>query len=164
MTSNAVCAAPDCAASFTDHNWGKKQADREGWFMQKDGTSWCPDHVPEWVEAWRNRNAVAPTNNPVEQKPPVPDQSDLTIYTCGNCDERKVASSPFEADKPVGFWLGLLKITGEKYPHHYKTPGHVFFCTKECMIQGLQFGISGMVTETIPIGLSREQVSRSNRR
>ncbi|MCI4659728.1 hypothetical protein [Cryobacterium zhongshanensis] len=91
-------------------------------------------------------------------------ESGLTIYTCTYCQEHKVGNSPFEADKPVGFWIEVLKVTGERYPHHSKTPGPVFFCTKECMLDGLKYGISGMVEEIIPIGRSREQVSPSNRR
>lgn len=87
------------------------------------------------------------------------DKSELTIYTCADCEQHKVGNSPFEADKPAGFYLDLQKITGEKYPHHYKTPAQVFFCTKECMINGLQFGISGLVEETVPIGLDPRRIS-----
>jgi hypothetical protein len=48
-----VCAAEGCPLSFPTHRWGKTRAHDEGWFEQKDGTAWCPDHVPEWVEGWR---------------------------------------------------------------------------------------------------------------
>ena len=83
----------------------------------------------------------------------------LIVYTCDRCGVRKAADSVFEADKPVGFYLDLLKVTGEKYPRHFKTSEQVFFCTKECLIEGLQFGISGMVKETVPIGLAPRQRS-----
>jgi hypothetical protein len=87
------------------------------------------------------------------------DKSDLTIHTCNRCGQHKVGESPFEADRPIGFYIDLLKVTGAKYPHHAKTPGQVFFCTKECMIDGLQYGISGMIQETVPIGLTPQQLS-----
>jgi hypothetical protein len=35
--------------------WNVMKASREGWFFQKDDTAWCPDHVPDWVAAWRAR-------------------------------------------------------------------------------------------------------------
>lgn len=34
------------------------RAHDEGWFEQKDGTNWCPDHTPAWVQAWRARKAA----------------------------------------------------------------------------------------------------------
>jgi len=38
--------------------WNIMKAEREGWFFQKDGTCWCPKHVPEWVEEWRAKRRV----------------------------------------------------------------------------------------------------------
>lgn len=32
---------------------GQSQAGQLGWFFQKNGTSYCPEHVPDWVPAWR---------------------------------------------------------------------------------------------------------------
>lgn len=49
----STCAGDDCSATIKNHAWGRIKA--EGWFQQKDGTVWCPTHVPEWVEAWRKR-------------------------------------------------------------------------------------------------------------
>jgi hypothetical protein len=49
------CSAPGCEAKFDDHMWGSMKAQREGWFLQKNGDAWCPDHIPDWVEAWRSR-------------------------------------------------------------------------------------------------------------
>lgn len=47
------CAQPDCLASHPAHQWGNKRAESEGWFHQKNGTAWCPAHVPQWVAEWR---------------------------------------------------------------------------------------------------------------
>lgn len=49
------CAHPGCPAAFRDHAWGATKAHKDGWFHGKDGNSFCPEHVPEWVEAWRAR-------------------------------------------------------------------------------------------------------------
>lgn len=49
----AVCADPGCEAEIKDHAWGRIKAD--GWFQQRNGDVWCPDHIPDWVEAWRRR-------------------------------------------------------------------------------------------------------------
>lgn len=54
-TQRQPCAQPGCERSFPVHKWGQITAHREGWFHQKDGTSWCPEHVPDWVEKWRAR-------------------------------------------------------------------------------------------------------------
>ena len=34
--------------------WVMIKAHSEGWYEQKDGTVWCPDHRPEWApKEWR---------------------------------------------------------------------------------------------------------------
>lgn len=85
------------------------------------------------------------------------------IYTCSSCSNLEVAATVFEADKPNGFFLDLLKITGEKYRHHAKTPVPVYFCTKECLVEGIQFGISHMVKPTVPIGIDARKRSPLDR-
>ena len=50
---HVTCAAPDCEAAIPNHCWGRIKND--AWFHQKDGTSWCPSHHPDWVAAWRAR-------------------------------------------------------------------------------------------------------------
>lgn len=31
----------------------KNDAIKAGWFIKKDGTSYCPDHVPPAIRAWQ---------------------------------------------------------------------------------------------------------------
>lgn len=50
-----VCASPGCANEIPNHAWAAIKT--EGWFHQKDGKSWCPEHTPEWVAEWRAKNA-----------------------------------------------------------------------------------------------------------
>jgi hypothetical protein len=87
------------------------------------------------------------------------EQVTILVYTCERCGLRKEAASVFEADKPNGFYIDLLKVTGEKYPHHAKTPESVFYCTKECLIDGLQYGISHIVQDTVPIGMDPSKIA-----
>lgn len=49
------CAEPGCERTYKSHRWGSIKTQGAGWFLQQDGTSWCPAHVPDWVEEWRAR-------------------------------------------------------------------------------------------------------------
>lgn len=55
------CADKDCPARTPNHQWGRIRA--TGWFEERDGTMWCPDHRPAWYAAWRARQqtTVSPT-------------------------------------------------------------------------------------------------------
>lgn len=54
----AQCAEPQCPATVeTAHAWDNIRAHDAGWFFQKDGTSWCPEHHPAWVKYWRAERA-----------------------------------------------------------------------------------------------------------
>lgn len=61
-TADVECAHQDCTATFKGHRWGYIKAD--DWFHQKDGTSWCPAHHPEWVAGWRARKLLEPGAQP----------------------------------------------------------------------------------------------------
>jgi hypothetical protein len=50
-----VCAAKDCTNSFIDDRWGATRAHSEGWFQQRNGTAWCPNDIPDWVDEWRRK-------------------------------------------------------------------------------------------------------------
>ena len=50
-----VCAHEGCEESVNNHYHARAAAHEAGWFQQKDGTFWCPEHVPEWVADWRAR-------------------------------------------------------------------------------------------------------------
>lgn len=56
-----TCLQDDCPASFPGSKQATIKAGREGWFFPKEHTGvkgWCPEHVPEWVAAWRARKAA----------------------------------------------------------------------------------------------------------
>lgn len=47
------CDIPSCESKIKNHRWGSIKG--EGWFHMKDGKSFCPEHVPDWVKEWRKR-------------------------------------------------------------------------------------------------------------
>lgn len=49
------CSETGCTATYRDHRWGHSAAAACGWFFQRSGEAWCPEHNPPWVEAWRAR-------------------------------------------------------------------------------------------------------------
>lgn len=57
-TAEKTCAQNGCDESYQEHRWGAIKAHDAGWFTQKDGTAWCPQHVPDWVPAWRERQRL----------------------------------------------------------------------------------------------------------
>jgi hypothetical protein len=56
------CCHEGCTASVPSHRWGKIRA--VGWLFTRptsaspQGRQWCPDHLPEWVGPWRERQAA----------------------------------------------------------------------------------------------------------
>jgi hypothetical protein len=48
-----------CTASHPSGRWGAIRADRDGWFHSlAEEKAFCPEHVPDWVPAWRARQAA----------------------------------------------------------------------------------------------------------
>lgn len=47
------CAEPGCTAAHKSDRWNNSKAQKLGWFIQRNGDHWCPDHIPEWVAQWR---------------------------------------------------------------------------------------------------------------
>jgi hypothetical protein len=52
----SVITCSCCDRTVANHRWGKIKA--TGWFFAKDGTAYCPEHVPEWVQKWRETRAA----------------------------------------------------------------------------------------------------------
>ena len=51
--------AQGCTASHPGSRFDAMKADREGWFHSKaEETAYCPAHIPDWVPAWRARQAA----------------------------------------------------------------------------------------------------------
>ena len=54
VDGRVVCEHDECDASYHTHKWDAIK-EGENWFQQKDGTAWCPQHIPDWVAEWRKR-------------------------------------------------------------------------------------------------------------
>lgn len=55
-----VCSGGGCEKFFVPSRWGNQAAQNKGWFLQRNGQVWCPDHVPDWVPAWRLKKELKP--------------------------------------------------------------------------------------------------------
>lgn len=51
------CAEGGCPQEIKNNAWAKTKAHAAGWFFQREGAAYCPDHTPEWVEEWRKKKA-----------------------------------------------------------------------------------------------------------
>jgi hypothetical protein len=40
-----------------NHKHGTIDAHQRGWFLQRNGDAWCPDHIPDWVVEWRSKKS-----------------------------------------------------------------------------------------------------------
>lgn len=50
-----TCSFEGCDNSFKGHSWAAIRAHDGGWFRQKNGDNWCPEHIPAWVDGWRKK-------------------------------------------------------------------------------------------------------------
>ena len=51
-----VCHAYGCRNVHAKNKWATHQAQTKGWFFQKDGKAYCPEHTPDWVKSWREKH------------------------------------------------------------------------------------------------------------
>lgn len=43
----------DCEEKIPANKFSHIRAGDKGWFFEKDGTVYCPNHTPGWVSQWR---------------------------------------------------------------------------------------------------------------
>lgn len=54
-------ATDGCTAQFPGSKHDAVRAHEAGWFFsRREGLAYCPEHVPDWVPAWRARQARKP--------------------------------------------------------------------------------------------------------
>jgi hypothetical protein len=107
------CTAADCQNEYKKHRWGKMQAVDDGWFIQRNGQAWCPEHIPLWVIQWRIRKI----------KTSVPKSSPFPCPVCGwggtrMCVIGKLGSAIWMRQIPLHRWhtsrtLQLKKLNAE---------------------------------------------------
>jgi len=52
-----TCASEGCDETRPGHGWRDYTKRGGGWFEQKNGDTWCPKHIPEWVAEWRAKRS-----------------------------------------------------------------------------------------------------------
>lgn len=52
------CCVPGCSNTHKADRWNTSKAQALGWFFQKNGQAWCPEHTPDWVAEWRARKGA----------------------------------------------------------------------------------------------------------
>lgn len=72
------------------------------------------------------------------------------LYVCAHCGRRFLSDSAYEADKPNGYYLELRKVDGGKYSTHTKTLAPVFFCSDECLVDGVRNDLPSILRPTVP--------------
>jgi len=49
------CCVPGCTNETVANKWADIQS---AWFFMKDGSAYCPEHIPDWVADWRRNKEL----------------------------------------------------------------------------------------------------------
>jgi hypothetical protein len=69
-------------------------------------------------------------------------------YRCERCGASREAATPFDADKPDGYFIKVERVTN----HQHARSKEIFLCEKDCLLGFVRYGISGATTPWAPIG------------
>ncbi|QDF18556.1 hypothetical protein SEA_PUPPER_70 [Gordonia phage Pupper] len=74
----------------------------------------------------------------------------VTYYQCayGRCGKQVEVESPYRDDAPEGYYFSVRRVT--EYRNHSVVP-EVFVCSKECLINFMQYEISHYAVPDTPI-------------
>ena len=70
------------------------------------------------------------------------------VYDCDQCSKSVPAKSAANADRPTGYYFHVRRVT-ELFKHHM-TDGELFFCSKPCAEQYVQYGMSRSYEPVMP--------------
>lgn len=73
----------------------------------------------------------------------------ITGYKCGRCGSVVEAKSPWSDDYPEGYFLTIRRVT-ESQSHYLSDL--IYLCTKECLVEFAQFGVSAATQTWRPVG------------
>lgn len=118
------CSFPECDSRIKDHAWGHIKA--SDWFFQKNGDSWCPEHIPEWVEGWRARQKVATKT--------------VVVLTCDRCGHEE----QYDADEWKPGMGGYALLTIEAHDSEMA----IYLCTR--CVKGFNTFIGGDTVKRLP--------------
>jgi len=74
----------------------------------------------------------------------------LVFYVCAYCGQKYLSNTGYESDKPNGYYIELREVVGGRYSHHRVTPEPMFYCSKECLLAGLQTGLDKILVPSTP--------------
>ena len=63
-------------------------------------------------------------------------------FTCDNCSRDIKAKSHDPGDMPEGYHLHVRRVTAH---HNHYVSGPLFFCTKDCLLNAMSYGISSLI-------------------
>lgn len=66
------------------------------------------------------------------------------IYECESCTRDVSVPSMDPEDMPTGYHVFLRRVTGAK---HHRISDALFFCSKECFLDGVQFRMTSLTRE-----------------
>ncbi|QIG58283.1 hypothetical protein SEA_SKOG_131 [Gordonia phage Skog] len=80
----------------------------------------------------------------------------VTYYQCayGRCGKQIEVESPYRSDAPEGYYFSVRRVT--EYQNHTVTP-ELFCCSKECLVNFMQYGISNNAVPDTPIGSDKKR-------
>jgi len=65
-------------------------------------------------------------------------------YECESCENIVEVPSHDVEDMPTGYHIFIRRVTKAK---HHRISGALFFCSKDCLIDGMQFRITHLTRE-----------------
>lgn len=66
------------------------------------------------------------------------------VYECDSCENEVSVGSMDPEDMPPGYHIFLRRVTRAK---HHRISDAMFFCTKDCLLDGMQFRITHLTRE-----------------
>lgn len=142
-----LCDGPGCEAAVPNHRWGRIK-EGETWLFQKNGDSWCPEHLPEWYPAWKAKQQAKASDARAVARIVY----EVKCDRCSTAHEVEVAEDG--SHLPVTGWymsLGRVfparTVRRERQPVETAVTEALFFCDKECAVDFLQFSAGTALTQ-----------------
>lgn len=82
------CEHDRCTRSCTNSRWSHIRAAEQGWYFQRDGCVWCPEHRPPYAPAtWKKLAACDGCGNRTRVSGPYQDSANEELWLCSECLE-----------------------------------------------------------------------------
>lgn len=78
------------------------------------------------------------------------DEPTPVMYVCEHCGKRFVSNTAYEADKPNGYYVDVRRVDGGTYSTHTRTSAPAFFCSHDCLVEGMRHDLPSILKPTTP--------------